>query len=169
MSEYQPIYEKIYNNYLESVYLQILLVVKDKYAALEIIKQVLDRILLIEYQYEITIDFAKRIRKYVSLQIKEYTSTYATKIKNTKLCPLDRIAPKSLYDYNFNAHKIFNEIDNLILINVVVNNIEIKEVAKMLHYNMDLFIERYRSILLQLKKIYSSQIIEKQNNGKSLV
>ena len=54
----QKLFNKIYSNYLETGYLNIYSLVKDKKIAIEIIKKSLDRIFLFDYKYFDLSDFS---------------------------------------------------------------------------------------------------------------
>lgn len=152
------VYERIYNNFLENCYLDILLLTKDPDVSLNIMMKTVEKVLVFDYLINNLTNVRDKMQKYTLQQIKSYISTHKFEIENKELSEDDYKIPKKLYLLNFQMHKLFNDLDNSILTNLIVYKKEIKDLSSLLHCSIDFILNRYHLILRQIRLIYLEKI-----------
>lgn len=150
-------FEKIINNYLENSYLTILLDVKDPRLALLIIFKGVDMALSNKLCDNNTNNFNERLSRYVSQIHKQIMSIYSEKVKSYNEDYSTNI-PLMLYKLNFDIYKIFNEFDNKLLIGTIILKKDLVEMARILKTDVNIVIERYSTLLNQLKRMFYERI-----------
>lgn len=150
-------FEKIINNYLENSYLTILLDVKDPRLALLIIFKGVDMALSNKLCDNNTNNFNERLSRYVSQMHKQIMSIYSEKVKSYNEDYSTNI-PLMLYKLNFDIYKIFNEFDNKLLIGTIILKKDLVEMARILKTDVNIVIERYSTLLNQLKRMFYERI-----------
>lgn len=150
-------FEKIINNYLENSYLTILLDVKDPRLALLIIFKGVDMALSNKLCDNNTNNFNERLSRYVSQMHKQIMSIYSEKVKSYNEDYSTNI-PLMLYKLNFDIFKIFNEFDNKLLIGTIILKKDLVEMARILKTDVNIVIERYSTLLNQLKRMFYERI-----------
>ena len=150
-------FEKIINNYLENSYLTILLDVKDPRLALLIIFKGVDMALSNKLCDNNTNNFNERLSRYVSQMHKQIMSIYSEKVKSYNEDYSTNI-PLMLYKLNFDIYKIFNEFDNKLLIGTIILKKDLVEIARILKTDVNIVIERYSTLLNQLKRMFYERI-----------
>ena len=150
-------FEKIINNYLENSYLTILLDVKDPRLDLLIIFKGVDMALSNKLCDNNTNNFNERLSRYVSQMHKQIMSIYSEKVKSYNEDYSTNI-PLMLYKLNFDIYKIFNEFDNKLLIGTIILKKDLVEMARILKTDVNIVIERYSTLLNQLKRMFYERI-----------
>ena len=150
-------FEKIINNYLENSYLTILLDVKDPRLALLIIFKGVDMALSNKLCDNNANNFNERLSRYVSQMHKQIMSIYSERIKSYNEDYSTNI-PLMLYKLNFDIYKIFNEFDNKLLIGTIVLKKDLVEMARILKTDVNIVIERYSTLLNQLKRMFYERV-----------
>lgn len=157
------LYERIYNNFLENCYLDILLLTKNPDVSFNIIMKTIEKILVFDYYIDNLVNIREKMQKYTLQQIKSYISTHKFEIKNKELSEEDYKIPEKLYLLNFQIHKLFNDLDNSILTNLIVYKKDIKVLSSLLHCSADYILIRYHLILRQIRLIYLEKIKNEVN------
>ncbi len=147
-------YERLYNNFLENCYLDILLIIKDPKETFNIIAKTVERVLVYDFLFENIVNLRDKIQKYAVQQIKNYVMIHQDEIKQKDLSKEDLIIPSKLYLLNFQAHKIFNDLDNQILVEVLVFKKEIKDLALILRYDCDYLLKRLHIMIKHIRRVF---------------
>ena len=90
--------------------------------------------------------FPKQIMSIYSERIKNYREDYSTNI------------PLILYKLNFDIYKIFNEFDNKLLIGTIIFKKDLVEMASILKTDVNIVIERYSTLLNQIKSMFYERV-----------
>ena len=144
-------YEKILNNYIENIYMKVLLETKNQQETLIILNKVCDLIFLFD-NYDIS-KIHDRINKECEKFIKEYKENNK-QITYSK----DYEIPEVIYLYNFNIAKLFNERDLSIFMYFLVFNESIINVCKFTGYDQEFVLQRFKAIFNYIKKMYVNNI-----------
>lgn len=151
-------YEKLYNNFLENCYLDILLIIKDPQETFKIITKTVERVLVFDYLFDNLMNLKDKIQRYAVQQIKNYVMLHYDEISKKDLSKIDFSFPPKLYLLNFQIHKLFNELDNQILVEVIIFKKDIKDLVLILHYDADFILKRLHLILRQIRLIFLETI-----------
>lgn len=147
------IFESIYNNFLENSYLYILSYVKNSAVALDIIYKVVEQIFLYDYYVDSLLRLKDKLILYARKQIKDYLQENKTFTDS-----YDLTIPPKLYLFNFDVFRIFNEVDNQIMISLLIFNYEIKDLVTLIHFDEDYIRQRYKMVLKQIKMLFFDKI-----------
>ena len=104
-----------------------------------------------------TNNFNERLSRYVSQMHKQIMSIYSEKVKSYNEDYSTNI-PLMLYKLNFDIYKIFNEFDNKLLIGTIILKKDLVEMARILKTDVNIVIERYSTLLNQLKRMFYERI-----------
>lgn len=159
MTNKQNCFEQVFNNYLKASYLNILSMIKDPNESLNIIYRAVERLLMLDYNLGNLLNSKERLSKHILNQIKIYLNSNQEKISKIDIKELDTTIPENLYIFNFNFYKMFNEVDNLILHNILLFKKDIKEIVALLNFDEDYILERYKSIL-RYARVYFKETIK---------
>ena len=66
--------------------------------------------------------------------------------------------PKELYLFNFDLYKLFNDIDNKIIISMIVFDYEIKDIVTLINFDEDYILEHYKNIIKQIRVVFFDKI-----------
>lgn len=149
------IFENIYNNFLENSYLYILSFVKNSAVALDIIYKVVEQIFLYDYCVDNLVKIREKMVRYVRKFIKEYMASNSKMPLNEKY---NLTIPKELYLFNFDLYKLFNDIDNKIIISMIVFDYEIKDIITLINFDEDYILEHYKNIIKQIRVVFFDKI-----------
>lgn len=150
MIEVLNCYEKLVNNYLESLYLQFMLIYNDNEIVIKAIYRSFEKMFIVNSDYINYLSFRHKLLDNINCQLKPYMNI---KQENNKYVIDDRI-----YLFNFNVHKYFNELDNKIMIYLLINGFELSKVASLLNYKQDYISERFYSIVNWMKAYFNNVI-----------
>ncbi len=151
-------YEKIYNNFLENCYLDILMIIKDPQETFNIITKTAERVLVFDFLFDNLVNLRDKIQKYAVQQIKNYVLLHQNEIKQIDMLSVDLSIPSKLHLLNFQAHKIFNDLDNQILIEVLVFKKDIKDLSLILRYDVGYILRRLHLILRQIRLMFLDSV-----------
>ena len=153
-------YEKIINNYIELCYLNVLSLTKNPEITFEIIVKSVERVLVFDSQIDNLMNIKEKMQKYALQQIKNYVSVHYEEINKTDLSLIDCSIPEKLYLFNFDAHKIFNDVDIKILIGLVILKYDVKDLSLLIRFSPEYIMNRYRLILRHIRSVYLNIIRE---------
>lgn len=145
-------YEKIINNYLESMYLSLMSIYNDSNIVINVIYKAFEKIFVVDYEYINFLTIIDKIIANINVQLKNHSLT----IKYDKCCYID----ERVYLFNFNLFNYFNELDNKIIIYLLIYKIDISKVATLINYKEEYIIERIFSIVSWMK-VHFNNVIKK--------
>ena len=135
--------EKIINNYLENLYLELMSLYDDNELVMTAIYMAFEKIFLVDFNYLNFMFFKDKIIENISAVLKKNNINY----KNEKYCDID----ERLYLFNFNLASYFNEIDNRIIICIIIHKMELVKVAELLNFEEEYIKNRFLSIIRWMK------------------
>ena len=157
------IYKNIYNNYISSLYLHILSIVKSKEVTIDIFKKTFQW-LCDNSSY---LDYDKlfiTLRRYTSKLINNYCiDNEFISDENYHINECDMIVPNELICLSSQISSIFKDEDNAILCHYLVFNKPIKEIKTLLNLDENLIKERIIEILKYVKALLSSSVYEEED------
>lgn len=153
-------YEKIFNNFLEASYLNVLVKIKNPQESLMIIYRAFERVMMIDYHVDDLLNIKERLFRYILNQEKNYLLNNKSVIDSIEIENVDSTIPEKLYLLNFNAYKIFNDVDNQILIGILIFKKDIKDLMILLNNNEKYILERYKSVLQYIHMVFNNNIKE---------
>ena len=145
-------YEKIINNYLESMYLSLMSIYNDSNIVINVIYKAFEKIFVVDYEYINFLTIVDRIIDNINFQLKN--------LKNINNNEKVTIIDERVYLFNFNLFNYFNELDNKIIIYLLIYKIDISKVATLINYKEEYIIERIFSIVSWMK-VHFNNVIKK--------
>ena len=151
-------FEEIFNNYLKASYLSILSKVKKTNVALNIIYKAVEKVFMMDYHLGNLLNIKEKLSRYVLMNEKIYISNNKNEIENIDIKDIDTTIPDELYVLNFNIYKIFNEIDNQIIIDILIFRKDMQDLIVLLNFDEEYIVDRYKSILKYTKTMFTEVV-----------
>lgn len=149
-------YEKIINNYLESMYLSLMSIYNDSNIVINAIYKAFEKIFVVDYEYINFLTIVDKINDNINFQLKKFqVSNYNEKVS---------IIDERVYLFNFNIFNYFNELDNKIILYILIYKIDISKVSLLINQKEEYIIERIFSIVSWMK-VHFNNVIKKQFVG----
>ena len=147
------IYHKIYNHYLSCLYLNIYLLIKNKEEVVSILYKTIKYILF--YELPLNIDKLNlKANRYLYSLVSEYVKCNQKLIDMIDISELDLLIPNEIYMLSANIYKYFNETDNNILSNYLINKKPIKEIMQLLNCDERYIKDRLCKIFIYAKNYF---------------
>ena len=118
-------YEKIINNYLESMYLSLMSIYNYSNIVINAIYKDFEKIFVVDYEYINFLTIVDKINDNINFQLKKFqVSNYNEKVS---------IIDERVYLFNFNIFNYFNELDNKIILYILIYKIDISKVSLLIN------------------------------------
>lgn len=160
----KKVFEEIINNNIENMYNYILVLVKDKNIAMDVIIKSLDKLFTIDFKTINILNITDKFKENLKSNLLLFTD-----IKQNHKDLIFNEMPYKLYNLNFNIFKYFNDIDNLICISICLHNANVKELSNYLNLEENFIIERFSMIMNFIKVSYIETIRKKIIENDSLI
>lgn len=135
--------EKILNNYLENIYLELMSIFNSSDIVVKIIYRAFEKLFLVDFDY---INFLLVKDKFVE-NIMSQMKKYPISLKSEKGCNID----KRIYLFNFNLASYFNDLDNKIIVCIIAHKMELSKISELLGYEEEFIKNRFLSIIRWMK------------------
>lgn len=150
MIEVLNCYQKIINNYLESLYLQLINITANSEDAILVIYKIFEKMFIINNECISYLSFRHKLIKYIKHHLK---INYAFDKEEIKY-----VIDERLYLFNFNIFNYFNDLDNKIMIFLLIYGYELSKVAILIKNTEEFVMERFWTIINWMKIYFNSVI-----------
>lgn len=152
--------EKIINNYLENMYLELMSLYNDNDLVMTSIYKAFEKIFLVDFDYLNFMFFKDKLEENIFSLIKKSN----VNIRNDKSCKIDN----RIYIFNFNLASYFNELDNNILFCIIIHKMELSKVSELIGYDEEYIKTRFLSIIRWMRVHFINVIKPKFVNENEL-